>query len=297
MIRIITVMLAAFFLVSALLSVIILQTTKNDLFSAAKSSFDKLIIELGAPSNAFCYDNLRSISETAVSEYVSQDSYGSGSQVSVKRKGNVQIVLKDISDSNLWSGPPIVDTDDYYSASFISVENGEKKKEYDGVLSYKRFRKSMTDDQYAGISYYLKDSPSETEEILMKAFQNENEGVKEYYQLVCTEFYVGECQILLPKTVEVVLTNTAHDWYTQDRVIERYELYPRQYDISGRELKTVALDRKAVLSKDFFYHSFSSGNLKSQFLSKQKEDYPTFAEVAPYRYLYGNYTTLYVNSA
>ncbi|MBQ3417473.1 MAG: HAMP domain-containing histidine kinase [Ruminococcus sp.] len=311
--RISAVMLAAFLTVSVILVFFTLDMTEKEMLSDVQTKFETLAAEISDPDVSSSYENLRSVTESAACEYVYLPEYtliGSEkdftlsnyvfnptSQVMwVRRTGNIHIILKDITSTYSFAGPPVMDTDDYYGECFTAVENKEDKVYCNGELSYKRFRESMTDEQYEAIAGYLKDSPTDTEQFLRRYYRNANKKSEKYYQLVCTEFYIGECQLLLPKTVEIVLTDNTHDWYVQDEVIRHFDLSLKESDISGGELMTVSQDSKAVIPATFFFHTFSSGNLKRQYEQRMKNDYDTPA-LAPYHTICNIRKICYVDSA
>ena len=311
--RISAVMLAAFLTVSVILVFFTLDMTEKEMLSDAQTKFETLAAEISDPDVSSSYENLRFVTESAACEYVYRPEYtligsekdftlsnyvfNQTSQVMwMRRTGNIHIILKDITSTYSFAGPPVMDTDDYYGECFTAVENKEDKVYCNGELSYKRFRESMTDEQYEAIAGYLKDSPTDTEHFLRRYYRNENKKSEKYYQLVCTEFYIGECQLLLPKTVEIVLTDNTHDWYVQDEVIRHFDLSLKESDISGGELMTVSQDSKAVIPATFFFHTFSSGNLKRQYEQRMKNDYDTPA-LAPYHTICNIRKMCYVDSA
>ena len=81
-----------------------------------------------------------------------------------------------------------------------------------GVIDYRKFRNSMTDEQYNKIAEYLHSKPEKTE--LLGDVR---------YELVCRTFYFDN-KFVYPKTVEIVVTNDINKWYVEDEPVESFEL-------------------------------------------------------------------------
>ncbi len=318
--RITAVMLSAFVLISVTVSLLLINYNRDKLFYQTTLEYTRVIdsVQLDAET----YSNIRAVCESAVSQYsVEQIDYISSEEedkaeegdslvmwllsmdntdaVRFKNRQNMQIVVMDMSNSETWSGPPVTDTDDYLGVSFVTLLSEEEKNYFiRGVLSYKSFSQSMTNEQYESISRYLQDSPSEQEIAYRKALQKKAEDPEQYYQLICTEYYLDKWDRILPKTVEIVLTDHTHDWYAQDEVVERYTLSPVLGYVKDKTIHRTSRDTRAVIPKEFFFHTFASGDLQKKYNGQTQiyGDYWGAARLSPFRYLYYNSTQFYVKT-
>ncbi len=209
--------------------------------------------------------------------------------------------------------------------------------EYKGLIDFKSFRESMTDEQYEEITSYL---------------TAKNKDDFEHFELICTEFYglvdinketslvksknnvvyeiydnsdgsidknteASEAgvisksynilhndfsNVLIPKTVEVVRTNKNHDWYVQDEVISKYELTPEKItDYIFR----ITDQQRNVIDADFVLGRHNRQDLEQELEQAMSSDWvefpsmeqPVFYEVEPFTYIFYEYENIYFEKA
>lgn len=140
---------------------------------------------------------------------------------------------------------PSYDTDKEIYTSMDGIdEKGYPKKVY-GMINYDNLRKSVSDEQYESIKEYL-------------TATHDKDG--NYYELICTEFYYDkESYAIIPKTLEIVRSNSKNELASQDEKIDKYELNPEISD--GIESIQTGDFQKNVISDQFFLGEFTSGGL------------------------------------
>lgn len=174
-----------------------------------------------------------------------------------------------------------------------------------GCIEFERFKKSMTDAQYIEITEYL---------------TKKNAGNGEYYELLCTEYYIDK-SYLQPKSVEIVQTCDGNDWYVQDKVIKHYELKPSLEDTNS-ELYQCSEMHRNVIDDDFVFGKYKASTALDEYYDYVKEKYytdengidilkdgaeytyelnmyggyeiQTSVSVAPFTYIYSNWESMSV---
>ncbi|HCI59905.1 MAG TPA: hypothetical protein DE313_03730 [Ruminococcus sp.] len=144
-----------------------------------------------------------------------------------------------------------------------------------GCIEFERFRKSMTDKQYSDIMEYL---------------TKKNAGNGEYYELLCSEYYIDK-SYLQPKSVEIVQTSEDNDWYAQDKVIKHYELKPTLADEKAKLYHQTEMHRN-VIDDDFVFGKYRASTALDEYYDYKKNTYYTNAvHTYTYENRYGEYET------
>lgn len=173
-------------------------------------------------------------------------------------------------------GTTIIDSRNTISVNF---EDTERIQVY-GSIYKDAFRKSMTDEQYNKINDYLNREPLDS---------------GEYYDLVCTEYYLNDYDII-PATVEIVLTEDDNDWYAQDTVIETFNLSPvipssviycKSYDGCRN-----TIDAEWIFNKEDIFAEFD--RYKENITERHYLDKIPFFYTEPFTYIY--YTNDYITT-
>ena len=211
-----------------------------------------------------------------------QSDNNSTSDVSFEYDHNVNIVVKE-QESKLE-----YDSDDIINIDFTAkTDDPEYRETYYGYISYSRFRKSMTDEQYDKILSYLDNQP---------------EGLY-YYELLCTAFFQNSSGELIPKQVQIVSTRDVHKWYVQDEAVETFDLSPTGTD--KLTLYYISYLNRNEIPEAFIRHTFGSNNLRAtaQQLAQEKieemeanglyaDDYIGLLQVNTFEYIYYDSNTL-----
>lgn len=205
-----------------------------------------------------------------------QSKEASTSDVSFEYDHNVNIVIIEQENKQEY------DSDDIININFTAeTDDPEYRETYYGFISYSRFRKSMTDEQYEKILSYLDNQP---------------EGLY-YYELLCTEFFQNSYGELIPKQVQIVSTRDVHKWYVQDEAVETFELDPTETD--KLTLYHVSYLNRNEIPEVFIRHTFGSNGLRgtAQQLAQEKidemeanglyaDDYIGLLQVNSFEYIY-----------
>ena len=171
-----------------------------------------------------------------------------------------------------------------------------------GCIEFERFKKSMTDKQYSDIMEYL---------------TKKNAGNGEYYELLCSEYYIDK-SYLQPKSVEIVQTSDDNDWYAQDKVIKHYELKPTLADEKAKLFHQTEMHRN-VIDDDFVFGKYKASTALDEYYKKYYTDENgiqllkdtvvsntyevnmygeyeahTIINVAPFTYIYSNWEQMSV---
>jgi nitrogen-specific signal transduction histidine kinase len=214
----------------------------------------------------------------------------STSDVSFDYNHNVNIVVKEQESKQEY------DSDDIININFTAeTDDPEYRETYYGYISYNRFRKSMTDEQYDKILSYLDNQP---------------EGLY-YYELLCTEFYQNSSGELIPKQVQIVSTRDVHKWYVQDEAVETFDLDPTGTDRLA--LYYISYLNRNEIPEAFIRHTFGSNGLRetAQQLAQEKieemntnglyaDDYIGLLQINAYEYIYydaNSFTTRSINTS
>ena len=180
-----------------------------------------------------------------------QTDNNSTSDVSFEYDHNVNIVVREQESNREY------DSDDIINIDFTAeTDDPEYRETYYGFISYSRFRKSMTDEQYDKILSYIDNQP---------------EGLY-YYELLCTEFFRNNSGELIPKQVQIVSTRDVHKWYVQDTQVETFDLDPAGSD--GLILYHISYLNRNEIPEVFIRQTFGSNGLRAtaQQLAQEKID-------------------------
>lgn len=214
----------------------------------------------------------------------------STSDVSYEYDHNVNIVVKEQESKQEY------DSDDIININFTAeTDDPEYRETYYGYISYNRFRKSMTDEQYDKILSYLDNQP---------------EGLY-YYELLCTEFFQNNSGELIPKQVQIVSTRDVHKWYVQDEAVETFDLDPTGTDRLA--LYHISYLNRNEIPEAFIRHTFGSNGLRetAQQLAQEKieemntnglyaDDYIGLLQVNTFEYIYydaNSFSTRSINTS
>lgn len=214
----------------------------------------------------------------------------STSDVSFDYNHNVNIVIKEQESKQEYN------SDDIININFTAeTDDPEYRETYYGYISYNRFRKSMTDEQYDKILSYLDNQP---------------EGLY-YYELLCTEFFQNNSVELIPKQVQIVSTRDVHKWYVQDEAVETFDLDPTGTDRLA--LYHISYLNRNEIPEAFIRHTFGSNGLRetAQQLAQEKieemntnglyaDDYIGLLQINAYEYIYydaNSFTTRSINTS
>ncbi len=202
------------------------------------------------------------------------------------RKPNSECIVFNTTKTDIVAQTRNVDAVEFcgneYNAKTDELITKDDRTLIDGTVDYDEFRNSMTDEQYDEIVSYLKE------------FDRDSDS--EYYELLCTEFYcidkANAIKQIIPKTLQIVLTKSSHDWYVQDEVIATYKLNV-QSNICDTVYKIGDIYRNA-LDNDFVFGRYEDQNLKRQLIDAMDIEWveypyneePVFYEVEPFTYIY-----------
>lgn len=242
-ITITAVVLAAWLVVSLAYSAVILVTEKNRCLREADISSVNYFNAISPydPTSLYFHTN------TVKNGWTNFDLEKSDEIGNLKSVDNnifntdIHIVFETNSEDII----PNYDTDKEIYTSMDGIdEKGYPKKVY-GMINYNNLRKSVSDEQYESIKKYL-------------TAAHDKDG--NYYELICTEFYYDkEGYAIIPKTLEIVRSNSKNELASQDEKVEKYELNPEISD--GIESIQTGDFQKNVISDQFFLGEFTSGGL------------------------------------
>lgn len=125
-----------------------------------------------------------------------------------------------------------------------------------GCIEYERFKSSMTDNQFNEITEFL---------------TKKNVGNDEYYELLCSEYYIDKGHIQ-PKSVEIVQTCENNDWYVQDKVIKHFELKPTLEDKESKLYHCQDMHRN-VIDDDFVFGKYKASTALDEYYQHIKDKY------------------------
>lgn len=127
-----------------------------------------------------------------------------------------------------------------------------------GCIEYERFKSSMSDSQFNEITEFL---------------TKKNVGNDEYYELLCSEYYVDKGHIQ-PKSVEIVQTCENNDWYVQDKVIKHFELKPTLEDKESKLYHCQNMHRN-VIDDDFVFGKYRMSTALDEYYQYVEDKYYT----------------------
>lgn len=270
-IKITSIFVAVWLIVSVVFSITVISMDKTEILNQEQEKFRILVsgIENNGSSTLDLYvDNLKQPYMYTESEKPEINCGADGYIDS-----DMQVVVLSKNDDGTYS--EIIDTDkSIYMYGFTYINEDATKSMAGGNIYYDSFVQSITQKQLNSISDYL---------------NTRKDSNGNYYELICTKFYIDEkSDSIIPKTVEIVLTNKDNTWYAQDEVIETYELNPEVAEKST--LYTSSDDDRNVIPGQFVLGTFRSGGLIDV---KADDEAYTFLDmglekVAPFTYIYKN---------
>lgn len=284
--KITAVLLVVWLLVSVVLSVAVITIEKETLLKQENSAYSETLENISYyqildTDSLFTIANSSKLLSTYQSEIKQEDTGKAVVSCGAYRNynDNLQITM-DLYDSELENTTSLINTDEDLVVSYrCSPDNISWNSYYGitllshGLINFENFRASMTDEQYDSICKYLN----------TKADADGN-----YYELICKElYYDGENFAIIPKTVEIVLTNQNHTWYIEDEVVQQYELNPE--GVEKLSFGTCANDYRNVISGQFVVGNYSSGGLLDDSYDIGSNHYnEVFEQVGAFTYVYKN---------
>lgn len=169
------------------------------------------------------------------------------------------------------------------SAGKIGVTFGiatgvESSTETYGFIDHSRFAPSISEEQFSKIFKWL----------------NTKRDDEKYYELICTKFY---CELasdeIIPKEVQIVLTDNSHTWYAQDEPIETFALNPdttfedneSKYDIS-KDLYQCSKMRRNVIPDDFVLNLTGDEDIIGSLSEEQLQQSSAMIRVGLFDYIF-----------
>lgn len=184
-----------------------------------------------------------------------------------------QIVLCDYD-----SGKRLADTCGKLNVEF-GIQTGVESFNVDyGFIDRNRLVKSISKKQLSKIFSYLNSPPQE----------------KKYYELICTKFYMDVYGEIVPKEVQIVLTEEENVWYAQDEPVETFKLNTEpKIDSASEELLKCSQMRRNVIPNDFLLDSVSSEDIIGKIDKKQLQIGTVALQLDLFNYIF--YSCDYVN--
>ncbi len=190
---------------------------------------------------------------------------------------NIELKITD------YGGKTILRTGSYTSVDF----NSTTQSFLPSIIRFDQFRKSMSDTQYKKIKAYLSSKPNKN---ILKS------NAEPRYELTCREFYTDKFGFIVPKRVEIVITDDINTWYAEDKFVESFSLNVKKP--KGSKLYKGGDMDKNVIDTDFVLKN--KQNLKYLDYVKDKvsdsEDSIPEAKLDMFTYVYYSYQYLYLHS-
>ena len=169
------------------------------------------------------------------------------------------------------------------SAGKIGVTFGiatgvESSTETYGFIDHSRFAPSISEEQFSKIFKWL----------------NTKRDDEKYYELICTKFYHDLLSDeIVPKEVQIVLTEKGHTWYVEDDPIETFELNPdttfedneSKYDIS-KDLYQCSEMRRNVIPDDFVLNLTDDEDIIGSLSEEQLQQSSAMIRVGLFDYIF-----------
>ena len=254
-IKIMSLFLAVFIIVSGAYAVIALSNAHNMLY-----------IEKQEEAARLHYEAFQSKSDTL--NYTINNNYNNKS---------VEIeVLKD--------GIVIAKTDNILSVNFKDKDTGDVGE---GTINFYNFKDTLTSSQYVEIINYLEETPDADESEL-------NGNLR--YELVCREFYFDDEQII-PKRVEIVITNDINTWYAQDEKVKSFKLNVDKTKLNNTGVYKSGDMYKNVIDRDFVLDKYRNKGLFEQVEKIENGKEPVSngsseIKVSPFEFIFFQFDTV-----
>lgn len=271
-VKITSIFVTVWLIVSVVFSIAVISMEKTEIFNQEQEKFRILVNSIKSSGSSYAdlyVDNLKQPYTYIIDTEKPEITCGADGYLD----NSMQAVVLSKNEDGTYS--EIIDTDKsilIHGYTFINEDS--VKSMAGGNIYYDSFVQSITQEQLQSISDYL-------------YTKKDKDG--NYYELICTKFYFDEENLtIIPKTVEIVLTNKDNTWYAQDEVIETYELKPKADN--KLKLYTSSDDDRNVIPGQFVLGTFKSSDLIE---AKADDESYTFLDmsyekVAPFTCLYKN---------
>ncbi|MGN1138085.1 MAG: sensor histidine kinase [Ruminococcus sp.] len=162
---------------------------------------------------------------------------------------NSQIVLCDYN-----SGKRLADTLGKLRVEY-GIQTGVESFNVDyGFIDRNRLIKSLSKKQLSKIAFYLNSLPQDGK----------------YYELICTKFYMDIYGEIVPKEVQIVLTEEENVWYAQDEPVETFMLNTEsESDFATEDLLECSQVCRNVIPQDFLLDSAYTEDIIGKLGKKQ----------------------------
>ncbi len=244
--RITAILISVWLILSAAYAAIALNNEKDHAANEAQIAFSVWLknVEPYSREPVLFLDDIR---KTATVENRSDNP--AKSKITYTYDRNVNMVIGDFSSSVSYDSDDIIDI-----TLTAEIDSPEYREPFFGYISFKRFRDSITDEQYEKILDYLDHQP---------------EG-DEYYELLATDFCQNSDSELILKAVQIVKTSEVNKWYVQDTPVETFALKPTGTD--HLTVYHISYQQRNALPKEFVRDSFGSSGLvkEAQDLAEQQ---------------------------
>lgn len=194
--RVSIILFAVWLVVSSVYTVIRLNNEKTNIKSKTNAELQIAIRNInaisgtGVPANHLTY-------------YLIESTKNSFENDEIKRDLNSEFALCEYPN-----GKTITTTSHKLDVAF-GLKTGLENSDINyGFINRDRFMSTITKSQLNEISEYL----------------NSTRNDEKYYELVCTKFYMDISGEIIPKEIQIVLTEEENVWYAQDEPVKTYIL-------------------------------------------------------------------------
>lgn len=265
-VRVFAIMISVWMIVSAVYVVIRINNEKSYIQSNVNASLQ--LVEQNIASNSGTGVSPEHLTNTLLFNinYVDRD----GIPI---RDLKSQIVLCDHNSSKR-----LADTCGKLNVEF-GIQTGVESfnVEY-GFIDRNRLLKSLSKKQLSKIASYLNSPPQE----------------EKYYELICTKFYMDVYGEIVPKEVQVVLTEEENVWYAQDEPVETFMLNTEgESDFASEDLLECSQVCRNVIPKDFLLNSAYTEDIIGKLSKKQLQIGAVVSQLDLFNYIF--YSCDYIN--
>lgn len=245
-VRLTVILTAVWLILSCAYAAIALHNEKVHAENEAQISFSVWLKN----TEPYCRDPVLFMDDIRKTATVENHDDSQTADIAYKYDRNINMVIKKAGISAAY------DSDDIIDITFTAeLGDPDFREPFFGYISYDRFRKSMTDEQYDTILHYLDNQPDGDE----------------YYELLGTDFYQNSDNELILKTVQIVTTAADNKWYVQDSPVETFELKPDGVD--GLKPYHISYQQRNAIPESFIRDTFGSSGLVQQ-AKELAEKYP-----------------------
>jgi nitrogen-specific signal transduction histidine kinase len=156
----------------------------------------------------------------------------------------------------------IAQTENVLAVNYTDID----RFDYYALIDYKSLKKSIKEEDYKKIT-----------DMLNSTSENDDE---EYYLLVCSEFYAKYAStgdLIIPKTLDLVLSKKDNDWVIMDTVVEKFDL-DVQEDVTGYKLVKSSEMYRNTIDKDFFEGKYENCNIIDELIDAQGVNYEEYPD-------------------